>query len=940
MSKLLGDSATNADKLAKALTKFDSGPLQKLNTEVRTLRDALNKAGVGRASTSSRSTPAGGGGGSYLPTGQHSTNGGHGTGQDGGSYLTGHWSTMLPVGPARAFGVAAVEAMSGAATLMRGHLQDAVGRSYLENRWQLYTGGPTSYGGQVGFGRRMAGMFGNNTLGYADTTQAASTLLATGAVSGGLGASRVSSSAFGAALNPTQGALGGAQMTSRVFTPQNYYRARLAGINQMAGGKQNLQSFMDQVIDRYESTVGRKLTQAEIQSGNQPGMPLFLTLQGLGFQDDGDRQNLLTYWSARNRTGKVGTAALSAAGANTGLFKQAQQTANARGQALSQADVGAQKGFIQGLRGKQYEYQVLGAMADDSPFGRVITDATGALSIFSSELKVVNKLMEAAIGGSILRRLLGGAGGGGGILGGAEAGGVFSRMAGRGGIVGAAGRFAPKLLRAGGIALGGQIASGIIDATGHHTTASIVGDAATGAAIGSFIGPEGTVVGAGLGAAWGGRHQIASGAKKAWHWAFGDSNRKTPPLSNSGSTWQQLEKIAQRGPQHVVTSTTSGGHAQNSYHYRGQAVDFAAPGGGSDTPGLLAINRFWASKYGKNLVELIYAGPGGICIKDGKVVNGNAFYGATTMAEHHNHVHVAATPASLGGAGGGVPLGASPANNAGTTGAGAAPASSSGGFAGMSPVSGSLIGSLFSSSSGGSLLAALGSIAGGAGGYATASPTGVGYASSGGGGGGGTASGNVPPAPQSVKGAVALGKRMAAARGWTGREWDALYRLWQNESGWNPGARNSSSGAAGIPQDITGNMHGGASGQITWGMNYIAHRYHDPVHALSFWNRTDPRPYPGHWYEGGKWELIRDEIAQLHKGEMVVPATTAERLRKAISAPETGARESASGGRRRTVPVQLIFMVQRGTEAEMRQAARQFAKYVEDDHDIELVASR
>jgi len=80
-------------------------------------------------------------------------------------------------------------------------------------------------------------------------------------------------------------------------------------------------------------------------------------------------------------------------------------------------------------------------------------------------------------------------------------------------------------------------------------------------------------------------------------------------------------------------------------------------------------------------------------------------------------------------------------------------------------------------------------------------------------------------------GVVALGKAMAAAVGWTGNQWTALFALWQRESGWNPAARNPSSGAAGIPQDITGNFHGGAAGQIAWGLNYIRGRYGTPANA-------------------------------------------------------------------------------------------------------------
>jgi hypothetical protein len=55
--------------------------------------------------------------------------------------------------------------------------------------------------------------------------------------------------------------------------------------------------------------------------------------------------------------------------------------------------------------------------------------------------------------------------------------------------------------------------------------------------------------------------------------------------------------------------------------------------------------------------------------------------------------------------------------------------------------------------------------------------------------------------------------------------------LWNQESGWNPNVQNASSGAAGIPQDISGNFHGGWQGQIDWGLQYIKGRYGTPQMA-------------------------------------------------------------------------------------------------------------
>jgi hypothetical protein len=101
----------------------------------------------------------------------------------------------------------------------------------------------------------------------------------------------------------------------------------------------------------------------------------------------------------------------------------------------------------------------------------------------------------------------------------------------------------------------------------------------------------------------------------------------------------------------------------------------------------------------------------------------------------------------------------------------------------------------------------------------------------------------------------AIGKTLAASMGWTGAEWNALETLWNNESGWNPRAKNPSSGAYGIPQALPHTKMpkmawpesaGGSSDattQIQWGLSYIKSRYGSPRMALAFWQRQSP-----HWY--------------------------------------------------------------------------------------------
>ena len=87
----------------------------------------------------------------------------------------------------------------------------------------------------------------------------------------------------------------------------------------------------------------------------------------------------------------------------------------------------------------------------------------------------------------------------------------------------------------------------------------------------------------------------------------------------------------------------------------------------------------------------------------------------------------------------------------------------------------------------------------------------------------------------------ALGQVLAAEAGWTGSQWTCLDSLWMRESKWDPSARNSSSGAFGIPQALPGSKMASAGAdwatnpatQIAWGFSYIRARYGSPCGAWS-----------------------------------------------------------------------------------------------------------
>jgi len=108
------------------------------------------------------------------------------------------------------------------------------------------------------------------------------------------------------------------------------------------------------------------------------------------------------------------------------------------------------------------------------------------------------------------------------------------------------------------------------------------------------------------------------------------------------------------------------------------------------------------------------------------------------------------------------------------------------------------------------------------------------------------------PAPGPTAGSTrALGKEMAARRGWTGAQWICLDKLWTHESGWRVGARNPTSPAQGIPQADPGDKMASAGAdwatsattQIRWGLGYIAGQYGTPCKAWSFEMSHTPNWY-------------------------------------------------------------------------------------------------
>ena len=80
---------------------------------------------------------------------------------------------------------------------------------------------------------------------------------------------------------------------------------------------------------------------------------------------------------------------------------------------------------------------------------------------------------------------------------------------------------------------------------------------------------------------------------------------------------------------------------------------------------------------------------------------------------------------------------------------------------------------------------------------------------------------------------------MAKKYQWGDSQFESLDSLWEKESGWNPEAKNPSSGAYGIPQALPGKKMASAGKdwrtdsktQIDWGLKYIKSQYGTPTKA-------------------------------------------------------------------------------------------------------------
>ena len=342
-------------------------------------------------------------------------------------------------------------------------------------------------------------------------------------------------------------------------------------------------------------------------------------------------------------------------------------------------------------------------------------------------------------------------------------------------------------------------------------------------------------------------------------------------IPKSGQSWQwQWEQVRKQFPDARLTSAyrpgaRTRGYGNTSYHAIGRAIDI----GGSPST-LAAVARWIQSNWLGQTHDLLYTPLWG---SQGFYKGRWSTQAAATVADHRNHVHWGLE----GNAEKGKSL--------------------------WGQIKGAVSGFVFDKLKGPAFKLIDGAVSKFGGGDFTKKFLGglakkliekaISFGNDSGGG-----DGSADAAPSNVSGAVALGKQMAAARGWTGGEWDALYQLWQRESGWRVNADNPISDAYGIPQALPGSKMAAAGSdwrtnaatQINWGMDYIAGRpdYGTPSRAWAKWKSRSP-----HWYADGG--LVERQIPVFDNGGTLAPGINV--VNNKLGKPEPLVRPEQYGGR-------------------------------------------
>lgn len=325
-----------------------------------------------------------------------------------------------------------------------------------------------------------------------------------------------------------------------------------------------------------------------------------------------------------------------------------------------------------------------------------------------------------------------------------------------------------------------------------------------------------------------------------------------------GGVVENLTALVQENfPMMSITDTYRPGAAD--HHGSGLAIDFS--NGYDSTPEMRGAAQWFHDNFGPQLLELIHS-PFDGNIKNGQDVgDGFGYYGADIMAQHRNHVHVAAAD-PLGEPGGSGGSWLSRAWGAVKRGLRAMVERLFDGV--MDPI-GNAIPDFGGSAIGQFPRKVFDTL------KDKAKEFLLGKADEQDSSSGGSVAPGAGPVADQVREAM-------AAYGWdSGPQWDAVDWIIGRESSWNPNARNASSGAFGLAQFLGGtkdqylpdeNPNPKVQGDAM--ARYIRDRYGDPVAAKSFWEANG-------WYDRGGLAVGEGLMAKatLKPERVLSPAETA-----------------------------------------------------------------
>jgi hypothetical protein len=126
-------------------------------------------------------------------------------------------------------------------------------------------------------------------------------------------------------------------------------------------------------------------------------------------------------------------------------------------------------------------------------------------------------------------------------------------------------------------------------------------------------------------------------------------------------------------------------------------------------------------------------------------------------------------------------------------------------------------------------------------------------------------------------------------------------------------------------------------------MKYIHDRYGDPINAYGTWSKRSP-----HWYNTGAWDIPNDQVAMVHKGEMIIEKPKADTIRNALMQDVVNVKDGASNRSVKGSSGGLTLVFNNGSiafsvtgtmgESQAQAAAASFAQTLANDERLKSLA--